>query len=441
MWGDLGFETIGNATLIVHDRSPILATDPWLDGSAYFGSWSLTNEVPAEQVAAIEAAPYLFISHGHPDHLHPASLARLRNKRVLLADHAGARLLDDLETMGFEVEVLADRAWRPLSGRVRVMAIADPSQDSVLLVDLDGTLLIDANDATDHGWGYTVHRAAEHRTKPVFMLALSGYGDADMINFVGADGARIEPPAAQRRPPGHTIVRRMKRLGAGCFVPFSSMHRYQRDDSSWANAYVTPPDEHQRGFEAPGLEITQPFVRYDCAADALTTIEPSPNPLELHHPSEYGDDWSDTLDPEDAATIHSYFASITTLRGIVGEIVFRIGGNDLRLAVDPSVPRGVTFEVPRHSLVDAVAHQVFDDLLIGNFMRTALHGDWDAARFPSWFSLRVAKYADNGRARTPEELKEYLHAYRQRARFDSLRFALRRRAAALRVRGGARATR
>src|SRR4051794_31492460 len=36
---ELGFDTIGNATLIAYDGGPVLATDPWLDGPAYFGSW------------------------------------------------------------------------------------------------------------------------------------------------------------------------------------------------------------------------------------------------------------------------------------------------------------------------------------------------------------------------------------------------------------------
>ncbi len=52
---DLGFETVGNATLIVHDGRPVLATDPWLSGPAYFGSWGLTHEIPAPQLASVHA--------------------------------------------------------------------------------------------------------------------------------------------------------------------------------------------------------------------------------------------------------------------------------------------------------------------------------------------------------------------------------------------------
>jgi hypothetical protein len=46
----LGFETIGNATVIVYDSRPILATDPWVSGNAYFGSWGLSHEIPLEQM-------------------------------------------------------------------------------------------------------------------------------------------------------------------------------------------------------------------------------------------------------------------------------------------------------------------------------------------------------------------------------------------------------
>ena len=53
----LGFETIGNATVVVHDGEPVLATDPWVRGSAYFGSWGLSYEVPAAQDAARSALP------------------------------------------------------------------------------------------------------------------------------------------------------------------------------------------------------------------------------------------------------------------------------------------------------------------------------------------------------------------------------------------------
>ena len=43
--------TIGNATLIAYDNNlPVLTTDPWFgdEDDAYFGSWTLSHEIPIE---------------------------------------------------------------------------------------------------------------------------------------------------------------------------------------------------------------------------------------------------------------------------------------------------------------------------------------------------------------------------------------------------------
>jgi len=81
---EVGFETIGNATLIAFDRSPILVTDPWLRGPAYFGSWSLSHEISEEQKDALSKCKYVWVSHGHPDYLSADSLCLLKNKTILL---------------------------------------------------------------------------------------------------------------------------------------------------------------------------------------------------------------------------------------------------------------------------------------------------------------------------------------------------------------------
>ena len=81
----LGVKTIGNATLIAFDGAPVLVTDPWLGDvdPAYFGSWVTSHEIPDEQLDHVRACPYLWISHGHPDHLSPASLETLRDKGAI----------------------------------------------------------------------------------------------------------------------------------------------------------------------------------------------------------------------------------------------------------------------------------------------------------------------------------------------------------------------
>jgi L-ascorbate metabolism protein UlaG (beta-lactamase superfamily) len=76
---NIGFDTIGNAILICYDHGrPVLVTDPWITGSADFGSWGFSHEIPKDQLEAILHTQYVWLSHGHPDHLQAESLDRLR---------------------------------------------------------------------------------------------------------------------------------------------------------------------------------------------------------------------------------------------------------------------------------------------------------------------------------------------------------------------------
>jgi len=415
---DVGFETIGNATVVVYDGGPVLATDPWVQGSAYFGSWGLSHEIPARQAAAVRAAGAVWFSHGHPDHLNPESLPLFRDTRILLPDHVGGRIAGDLTRDGYRVEVLPDQTWVRISDRVRVLCIADEGQDAVLLIDIDGRLVVDLNDAQDRGWGALVKRVIRAFPRS-FLLRLSGYGDADMINFVDGDGERIPSLAQLRRESGFEVGAEVARMtetfGATHFVPFSSFHRYERADSVWANAWTTPIAEYARGFRSDRVELLPAFVRYDCARDSWEPIDPEPRPAVVHAPEDFDDDWSESLDRDDVAMLSRYFTSIERLGRAIDRITFRVGGAEHAIDLDGRrTGRAITFSVPRASLMRAVEWEIFDDLLIGNFMQTTLHGRWPSSGLYPGFTPYVTKYADNGRARTDAELRVYFGEYRRR---------------------------
>jgi len=134
---DIGFETIGNAVLVCHDLGPVLVADPWLTGGAYFGSWGLSHAIPEEVMASIKECSYVWVSHGHPDHMSFPSLELLGDKQILIPDHVGGLIREGLTSRGLKVTVLRDCQWTTLSERMRVMSIGDYIQDGVLLVDLD----------------------------------------------------------------------------------------------------------------------------------------------------------------------------------------------------------------------------------------------------------------------------------------------------------------
>jgi hypothetical protein len=428
----LGFETIGNATVICYDAEPILVTDPWIAGDAYFGSWGAPFEIPSAQRDAILRTRYVWLSHGHPDHTNAASLDLLSGRTILLPDHAGGRMARDLGQLGFSVRIMRDREWTPLSKNIKAMCIADYNQDAILLVDVGGRLLVDVNDAADRGWGRIVRKIiGEYRES--FLLKLFGYGDADMINIFREDGSRLLPPApdssaeAKQFWDGYLLEKMRywtRFLGVTHVIPFSMFHKYQRLDSIWAEAYRTP-EALIEAAKLDGCEVLPSFVRFDCETGTLTRLRPRERAdVPAKDPKEFGDDWSEQLDRSEIATVDRYFRSIGFLGNHLDYVRLRVGGKEQTIELNPprATGRGVTFEVPRGSLMNAVQYEFFDDLLIGNFMKTTIHGDWGTALAPSvlypHFTPWVTRYADNGGVKTRQQLEEYFAAYRKRAPFD-----------------------
>ncbi|MGC4079572.1 MAG: hypothetical protein QM702_21525 [Rubrivivax sp.] len=68
--------------------------------------------------------------------------------------------------------------------------------------------------------------------------------------------------------------------------------------------------------------------------------------------------------------------------------------------------------------MSAVDWQIFDDLLIGNFMKTTLNGKWPESGLYPDFSPYIGKFADNGGAKSKAELEEYFAYYKKQAPRD-----------------------
>jgi L-ascorbate metabolism protein UlaG (beta-lactamase superfamily) len=415
---NLGFDTIGNATVIVYDNKPLLATDPWITDSAYFGSWRRQHKIPTEQMEAIRNSEFIWFSHGHPDHLNHESLPLFRNQTILLPNHVGGRIKEDMVCEDYKVQILEDKKWVKLSDKVRVMCICDYFQDAILLIDVNGTLLINTNDANDRGWGRFARKVAKpFKTK--FLLALFGYGDADMINFYQEDGTFILPKAAKKIPVGTNIADAAKSWGANYVVPFSSMHHYQRSDSVWANDYVTNLEDYKIGFSSKTCQLTDAYIRYDCETETFTNINPPEEESVIYEPEKFGDNWSDLLTEGGKKQISEYFNKIEHLSSYLDFINVRVGGKDNIFPLSKkNFNRGLTFEAPHRSLMTAIGYRIFDDLLIGNFMKTYLHGNIGKKPLYPDFTPYVSRYSDQADANSEEDVKTYFEEYQSRAGLD-----------------------
>jgi len=414
---NLGFETCGNATLVVYDGGiPVLVTDPWIEGAQYFGSWVLPYRFTAQQLEAFASTTHVWVSHGHPDHLNLDSLSAFRGKTLLVPQHHGRRILRDLSAAGYLAHELADNRWLQISPQVKILCFADWNQDAALLIALgQECLIINLNDGSALG---TRAKLLAH-AKPFkrrFVFKLFSYGTADMINFFTEDGQRIEPLQGESKPLGYCYSKLLRSWDATHTAPFSCHHVFGRTDSRWAEAYETPLEAHGHCFKRERGTFIPGYFSYDVAADRITPTPMEALPRVFREPAEFGDNWSDPLEQEDVRSLRTYFNKFEHLRQKFQFINLRVGGRDHFVDLGGPKDRGITFEAPRHSLMTAIQYEIFDDLLIGNFMKTVLHGG--VRKLYPDFTPYVAKYGDNGRAFSLSELQEYFRFYRKASGFQ-----------------------
>jgi hypothetical protein len=302
----------------------------------------------------------------------------------------GGLIFRYLKEEGYDVHIIKDKIWTKLSDRINVLCLCDYNQDAVLLIDINGRLIINMNDGSARGWkGFIQNIVKDYQIS--FYLRLHGYGDADMFNFFDEEGSRIPKEQPSSILVGPYIARDIEQFGAKFFIPFR--------------------------WDSKSSEILPAFIRYDCMNDTWEKINPTETLPVVLDPKDFGDDWGEQLDKSDIEVATKYFCAVYQLTRNLDFISLRIGGKDNIIELGKRrFNKGIMFEAPRHSLMLAVQYEIFDDMLIGNFMKTTLHGKLksDKPTLYPYFSPYVPKYADNGRAKSKKELDLYFKEYRKR---------------------------
>ena len=154
----IGFETIGNATVTVFDDEPILTTDPWIYGNPYYGSWGHKYKIPKQQLENINKCKYVFLSHGHPDHIDPESFKLFENKTILIGEHYGDRIYNDL-SKSFNCLKVKNNTWLDISKNIKIKIFADWNQDSAILINLNNKdIILNLNDGNARGWSKEIKK-------------------------------------------------------------------------------------------------------------------------------------------------------------------------------------------------------------------------------------------------------------------------------------------
>lgn len=93
---------INHACLLIKIGDITFATDPWIYGSAFCNGWWLAKSSPSDAFEALNKCDFIYISHNHPDHLHPESLNEVRKDMpILTANFPSGSTKDYLHKLGF----------------------------------------------------------------------------------------------------------------------------------------------------------------------------------------------------------------------------------------------------------------------------------------------------------------------------------------------------
>ena len=406
----IGVQTIGNATLIAYDQKPVLSTDPWMGGDnyAFFGTWHLPYNIPDNLKKDIVESEYIWFSHGHPDHLNHDSLHLFKNNKILISDHFGARIYKDLKNENFNITILEDRKWVNLSKNISIMSIVTNIQDSILLLRVKNDIFINLNDAGPYSSRFIKKTISHFKRK--FLLSIS-VAAGDMSNFFDENNNFIEPKIIKQFSAGEYLSMIADIFGAKFIIPFSSFHEYQRADSIWANKYVYPIHKYPNDISKKHTYIKPYSFINSEKDDDFVSLNLKRKKLEIKQPEFFGDNWKDELEIEDKKIIEDYFRKFLSFQNKVEFISFTVGGKEFNLKFNGPKNTGIAFEVPKSSLVKACKYKVFDDLLIGNFMKTKLYNLRSLYESKAHFTFEIAKFGDNGMVYSEEELAKYKKYY------------------------------
>lgn len=140
--------SVGHACLEIETSGLRLLTDPWWTGPAYTNQW---YPWPTPQPAAVETRPidYVYLSHGHEDHLHMDTLRTLRPGATALVPEflTGSMAPFLRDELGFG-QVIEMKHGRTVTLRRGLRATCYVNlTDSILVLEDGDRVLVNANDA------------------------------------------------------------------------------------------------------------------------------------------------------------------------------------------------------------------------------------------------------------------------------------------------------
>ena len=92
-----------HAFLQVETKEFKFATDPWAIGPAFNTGWWLKKATKSDWIKELNSCSFIYISHNHPDHLHPLTLSKIdKNIPIVVPKFTSDSTGNYIESLGFK---------------------------------------------------------------------------------------------------------------------------------------------------------------------------------------------------------------------------------------------------------------------------------------------------------------------------------------------------
>jgi CMP-N-acetylneuraminate monooxygenase len=93
---------LNHACVYIECNGVSFITDPWLFGPAFMTGWWLDEPSTTDSTELLKSADFIYISHNHPDHLHPETLGLVpKDKKIIVANFNSNSSEKYLKALGF----------------------------------------------------------------------------------------------------------------------------------------------------------------------------------------------------------------------------------------------------------------------------------------------------------------------------------------------------
>lgn len=227
---------IGHAAVLIETAGLRILSDPWWEGPCFGTQWWV---YPRAETTAIGDQPldYVYISHGHHDHLHLGTLRRLKVGKVLVSSTLDVAPF--LRERGFEVWEIGPEEEVDLGQGVKARLMPTCNDDTILAVADGAASCLNLNDAVHAAPGDVQDRVLGKLRalypNPTYLFC--GYGIASHFPacYVIPGTDRVATAARRQAYFNRQWVKIVQALQPRFAFPFAADVGFLDEDLIWAN--------------------------------------------------------------------------------------------------------------------------------------------------------------------------------------------------------------